>query len=249
MKGVFMSEPDGFKVLGIIDGINLENVAGMKKFDDNRDLENSAGWLRAQGFKTIISIEAEGTDETQSVANLRDIEWRGTFLADWHAPSVDHLSAYCALVDERLAAGKVVTHCWGGLGRTGVFLAAYIIHCSNGQSNYKAEQALKAIRTAYNPHAVELRNQYRVLGRFADSIGHEPSKRYETLSPEDHANGHFVDDEIGDDPGHAGTGLTLAAAQRMGTDSIMSNRHGQVGNSSPPYVGDDPSTLGIQDLE
>ncbi|MFX1476004.1 MAG: protein-tyrosine phosphatase family protein, partial [Promethearchaeota archaeon] len=60
----------------------------------------------------------------------------------------------------------VVVHCEGGCGRTGTFLAAYLI--SQGHS---AEAAIKEIRRK-RPCSIETKGQEEILYHFAKTQGH-----------------------------------------------------------------------------
>jgi insecticidal toxin complex protein TccC len=126
--------------------------------------------LHLQGVRAIISIERSGVETwLDHWLSLENTRWYGSFLEDWHAPAVDHLHAYCETVTAELSLGQgaIATHCWGGTGRTGCFLAAYLIH-ADGLSG---DQAFTAVRTRYNRHAVEMKVQYNALARYASKFG------------------------------------------------------------------------------
>ena len=229
------TEPYGFKWL--VD----RKVGGMAKFDDkrNKDLLGVMVDLYRKGVRTIISIERDGaTDWADDWMNWFDqTKWFGTFLADYHAPSVEHLDAYCNLVDERRLAGAVVTHCWGGTGRTGCFLAAYLVK----SENMSAEGALKAVRERYNTHSVEMKVQYNALARYADYLHRQPSLPVETKGLDRAGGGHWDQDYgnagIAADPGHKGD---PGPQWKPGVDTkVMISSTGR-GNSVPPYVSSEP---------
>jgi insecticidal toxin complex protein TccC len=212
-------------------------VAGMSKFDENPDVLGAMVDLYRKGVRTIISIEGQdaATWVKDWTTGFDKTQWFGTFLADWHAPSVEHLAAYCNLVDERRPAGGVVTHCWGGTGRTGCFLAAYLIK----SENMPAHRALKAVRQRYSVHSVEMKAQYNAMARYADFL--QRSMSWPLGSDEfDHAGGHWHgahgDDGIGEDPGHKNDRSAKQAQQwKEGVDNAMISSAGK-GSSAPPYV-------------
>lgn len=227
--------PEGFK------WVIHEAVGGMRKFDENEDLLGSMMYLHAQeGVRTIISIESDGVERwAHNWTAFDNTKWFGSFLADWHAPSVEHLDAYCKLVDERRRAGNVVTHCWGGTGRTGCFLAAYLIYAEG----LPAHRAFTAVRQRYNKHSVEMKAQYNALARYADYLQRETS--FPVESPLlNHAGGHWHTDEptphgndgIGVDPGHKG--VHGPEWKPDVNNKVMISAAGR-GNSVPPYVSFD----------
>lgn len=225
-------QPQGFSWL-------TPAVGGMSKFDSNPQPLNAALWLYKNRVRTVISIEKNGAAITRAATRevFPRFEWYSCFLADWHAPSVKQLVRYCEKVQERLVIGRVATHCWGGTGRTGCFLAAYLIF--NGDAT-SAQQAFTMVRNQYNQHSVEMKAQYNVLARLSDHMGNPPSLDYDDPGV-DHAQGHWhaghMNDGINQDPGHVGNGgaggvavfKTLVAAAGAG-------------KSHTPYVTSNPNS-------
>ena len=82
--------PIGFAWLGPTDGAP---VAGMGRFADNADPRLAALWLHQEGVRTVISIEKDGAEIAKEAfeSESAGTRWYGSFLADWHAPSVEHL--------------------------------------------------------------------------------------------------------------------------------------------------------------
>ncbi|MDE1333696.1 RHS repeat-associated core domain-containing protein [Vibrio aestuarianus] len=186
-------------------------IAGMSLFTANTDLINSINWLHTNDYRSIISIEDNQIHDTINAIDSfnkhgsGDFKWRGSFLADWHAPSVKHLSSYVRTVNELQTHGGVVTHCWGGAGRTGVFLAAKWLYDNPTQ---RAHDALRHIRQNYRIEAIEMKAQYNALARYSDFLKRGNSKKISDLTPYDMAMGHW-DPSYGDaglavDPGHNG---------------------------------------------
>ena len=186
----------------------LPYLGGMSKFDLNHDMDAAALWLYQSGVGSVISIEKEDANFTQGVIELfPDFRWLSCFLEDWHAPSVEHLLAYCQMVEILAGTYGVATHCWGGTGRTGCFLAAYLIY---SKQVYSAQDALKMVREKYNTHSVELMIQYNALARFSDYLGNQPSmtcfdKDIDRFVADGHWHeGHGKDGMQDFDPGHVG---------------------------------------------
>lgn len=219
------------------------NVGGMKKFDGNGPgIKKAALWLRQNNVRMVISIERSGARLTKTtIKGVPGMEWRGSFLADWHAPSVDHLLAYCRTVQTALQKGAVATHCWGGTGRTGCFLAAYAIFSGKCQT---ASAALPYVRRNYNVHSVEMKAQYNALARLADHLKRGRSLPHDSPSL-DHAGGHWhgghKDDGIGADPGHMiGTGPFMPSVYKQTKKMISKDG---IADSSPPYITTASSAL------
>ena len=218
--------PDNFKQCS-------PNIAGMSLFSENADLFSSSLWLYREGYKTIISIESEEAKETADVTQnmLKDVKWYESFLADWHAPSVNHLLEYCKLVERRKVLGKVVTHCWGGTGRTGCFLAAYYLYST---PNTNAEDAFEFTRIHYNTGSIEMKIQYNALARFSDYLGRKPSKDANAAGF-NHFGGHWHGSGNGGmnhDPGHCGLGKN--ASNTLNIYNIMVAKNA-ASLSHPPY--------------
>ncbi|MCC2525564.1 hypothetical protein LJX77_26045 [Vibrio coralliilyticus] len=213
--------------------------AGMSIFSQNSDLFSSSLWLYRNDFRTIISIENYEVNETIRVTSkmLSDFKWYGSFLDDWHAPSVEHLLAYCKLVDERKMYGNVVTHCWGGTGRTACFLAAYWLY-SNPYAT--AEYAFKRVREKYSEHSVEMKAQYNVLARFGDYLCRRASMDVDSPLVNS-VVGHFhpthKNDGIASDSGHKGSVATYRSTH---CNLVMVSKAG-VALSKGPYTCDERS--------
>ncbi|WHI46926.1 protein-tyrosine phosphatase family protein [Microbulbifer sp. JMSA004] len=213
-------------------------IGGMSKFNSNPDLDKAGLWLYKNDVRTVITIESNGAAATKAATSgtFPDFKWFSCFLADWHAPSVKQLVRYCEAVHERSAYGSVATHCWGGTGRTGCFLAAWSLFTGSSRS---AQEALGKVRRQYNTHSVEMKAQYNTLARFSDHLGYVASKTYDDNTL-DHAGGHWhpgkQDFGIAQDPGHAGSGGGTG-------DAVFKKLVGQhgVANSKSPYVTESPT--------
>ena len=171
-------------------------------------MDAAALWLYQNNVGSVISIEKDNADKTRDVIELfPGFKWYSCFLDDWHAPSVDHLWAYCQQVKELAGTYNVATHCWGGTGRTGCFLAAYLLYDGHADS---AQAALKMVREDYNTHSVEMMAQYNALARFSDILGNQPSlpcfvDEVEPYFAGGHWHGGHGEDGMAEfDPGHAG---------------------------------------------
>ena len=76
-------------------------------------------------------------------------------------------------MDERLQdGGNIMLHCVGGLGRSGLVAACYLI--SKGHS---AEMAISEVRRARSPRAIESTVQEEFVYKFAEYVGNQSSCR------------------------------------------------------------------------
>ncbi|WP_308424538.1 RHS repeat protein, partial [Aliivibrio fischeri] len=190
------SKPNGFTWVG--DGKGGHHpFAGMSLFSENDNIDGKASYLKKKGINTVISLEAEDYERSKKALNNHGITHIVFPIDDWHTPSQKQLEVYNELVDKHSKFGGVATHCWGGMGRTGVFLASRLIHIGKEQN---AQDALLATRKYYNQHSVEMKAQYNTLARFSDSKGLNPSKKADTLGV--HWDSSHGDDGMNADPDH-----------------------------------------------
>lgn len=195
-NGFLAEKPNGFNWVRRADG-GQHNFAGMSLFSVNENLDRKAEYLKNQGVRTVIALESNNYEASKEALNKQGITFILFPINDWHAPSVNQLAAYNILVDEYSKTGKVATHCWGGMGRTGVFLASRLLHI--GEEN-NAQNALLAARERYHDKSVEMKAQYNALARLSDSIGLEPSVKVSSLQI--HWDNQHGDDGMYADPGH-----------------------------------------------
>ena len=120
--------------------------------------------IREQGISTIVNLCAECYD-------LCDIEKNAGFdvyyipIPDEEAPAILELEKALAWVTDCTNAGKkVLVHCRFGIGRTGTFVAAYLM--SKGHSLKAALRKMK-----HTPSLPMSRNQYVFLDRYAEKLG------------------------------------------------------------------------------
>jgi hypothetical protein len=148
-------------------------VAGMSRFCDNEFPLASMWWLYNNGVRHVISIERNGYRLTRlCVAQVGlSMTWSAEFLPDYATPSVEQLRRFCETVWVNGLKGAVAVHCWGGTGRTGCFLAAYVIYLGRiYDKKMSSEEAINFVRSKYRDKAIETDEQRKVIKDFVDQF-------------------------------------------------------------------------------
>ena len=129
-----------------------------------RDLGADLDAIERWGATAVVSLITDEEIDYLGVRNLaaavraRHMEW-------WHAPIPDgrppgsdfedRWAAVGAAVRDRLRAGfDIVVHCKGGLGRAGTVAARLLV-----EFGASADDAVRRVREARSPYAVETRSQ------------------------------------------------------------------------------------------
>lgn len=116
-------------------------------------------FLREKGIRNLVTL----TERPVEPDHLEAAGMTALHLPvpDMHAPEPEQVTRFVAHVDERLGVGEpVAVHCLAGIGRTGTFLACYLVHCGA-----TAEDAIREVRTA-RPNSIENEEQEQAVHQF-----------------------------------------------------------------------------------
>jgi len=120
--------------------------------------------IRAQGIAAIVNLCAECYDlhETEKKAGF-DVYYMA--IPDEEAPSLEELEKALAWVADCINSGKkILVHCRFGIGRTGTFVAAYLM-----STGYSLKTAIGKIK--HTPSMPMSRNQWDLLKRYSAKLG------------------------------------------------------------------------------
>ncbi len=120
--------------------------------------------LRSQGFSTLVCLLDEGESpayDPHAAGNL-GYDFHHLAIADFGAPSPAQFRTFLELAER--SRGKLLVHCWGGLGRTGTMGAA--LYIAGGAT---ATTAISEIR-ARRPGAIQSALQQRALAELEASL-------------------------------------------------------------------------------
>jgi len=146
-------------------GLILTPCPGTKELDTETALKQ----LKAAGASAVITLMQEAEMASNAVSDLpalcaqNGLQWFHLPIADDHAPAEDFAAAWKlqgAAVHQLLDAGKrIVVHCKGGSGRTGLMAAQILV-----ERGYAKEDALAVVK-ALRPNALSLAVHQDYLAR------------------------------------------------------------------------------------
>ena len=81
--------------------------------------------LQKQGLRSVINLREE-SDESRYYCRHLGLDYHGIPVADWTVPTVQQVEEFLDLMDHPSTRPTLV-HCWGGVGRTGLFVSCWRI--------------------------------------------------------------------------------------------------------------------------
>lgn len=134
--------------------------------DRSRSLEADLAEIKRQGVSRVACLITENEFERYGVPGLKaayaqaGLQTRYEPILDQGVPALSQLLPTLDWLEAELSAGRdVLVHCVGGLGRSGLVAAAYLIQ----KTGMTAKDALAQVRQYRSPRAVETRLQEEFL--------------------------------------------------------------------------------------
>lgn len=128
--------------------------------------------LHEEGFRSIISL----LDEREQSPNydIEEVEAMGFKrysipVKDFSAPMLDDLKAFLKAMDRAVDQGKVLVHCYAGIGRTATMAAAYWI--DKGLSVNEAIKKIRKSNPSFVPSDEQENSLYELEGLIASRSG------------------------------------------------------------------------------
>jgi atypical dual specificity phosphatase len=123
-------------------------------------IDADAAFLAEQGITLVVTLTTEPLAERPFARH--GISLLHLPVRDFTAPTLDKLETFVKKAEEAMAAGgRVAVHCAYGVGRTGTFLAAFLVH--EGRT---AEEAISEVRRL-RPGSIETPEQVAAIKSFA----------------------------------------------------------------------------------
>ena len=136
-----------------------DTLAGMA-----RPRASDAPWLRDQGVTAVLTLTESAPPELEGIESFHEA------VTDMRAPTLDQLHRAVTYIDSIVAdGGAVAVHCAAGMGRTGTFLAAYLV-----TRGHHAAAAIQAVREQ-RPGSIETAAQEDAVRKFAELMGVDPA--------------------------------------------------------------------------
>lgn len=163
--------------------LGISSLPGCKFKETWRNLDNDLDEVQSQGVQDVLVLCTPGELVHYRVPDLLEAYARRG-LRVHHEPVLDgavpDVAQYCALLDTMhgsLGAGRrVLIHCYGGLGRSCLLAACFLLRISESLS---PEDAIAALRELRGRAAIQTVQQYNFLHDFRDLLEAHVTARME----------------------------------------------------------------------
>ena len=144
--------------------------------DRNRDLADDLEVIENLVSSVVClvtpdELEYYGTSDLLQQYHSHNLDVLHFPILDQHAPSLESLERSLDWIDSRIKNGQnVLIHCVGGLGRSGLVAASYLM-----KGGLDLESAVESVRRARSERAIETHEQMDFLRRWS-AIQHAPNE-------------------------------------------------------------------------
>jgi len=135
--------------------LGITILPGRKDF--SRSLEDDIARLKADGVSHILSLVTDDDLSAYGVEELFDVYRQAGFtvlrlpILDQGVCTYEEMVNAAKWLDQNLSAdAKILVHCVGGLGRSGLVVASYLTH-----KGMQADEAIRAVRAVRSQRALE----------------------------------------------------------------------------------------------
>ncbi len=141
--------------------------------DRLRDLDRDLKTIKEHGVDSVMCLVTPDELEYYGVSELipeyqkSGLETLSFPILDQHAPGQKGLLEALSWLDQQRRKNRtVLIHCVGGLGRSGLVAAAYLM-----QNGMDLQSSVETVRQARSERAIETREQMDFLERFSTMVG------------------------------------------------------------------------------
>ncbi len=125
--------------------------------DHSRELKEDLQEIKKIGIGGVVVLITKDEMDSYGVPELLNgykdvgLEFLHQPIVDQKVPNAKDINTINQFIDEKRISGKkVLIHCIGGLGRSGLVAACYLKHCG-----YNSDEAIKIVRQARTLRAIE----------------------------------------------------------------------------------------------